>query len=187
MKKQSKDLRLKEYQDIFYKYPLVLVYHYNTLVYNRTTLEETKESLLSSVEKEYGSNVVSLSIKVVKNTLIKEAIKNTKYKEACSLFTGPTLILYSSDASPKLCDIVYNWRKQYNMLFLLGCKYYDSFLSTQDFDELAKLPNNKGDIVQQVLATLQNPIMVLNSLLSINQNILCNTLELQQQTSKEEN
>lgn len=187
MKKQNKDLRLQEYKNIFTQYPMILIYHYNTLVYNHTTLDEAKQSLLNEFDKLDISKDMHLYIKVVKNTLVREAIKETKYKNASSLFTGPTLMLYTNETSPKLCDIISNWKKQYSMLHLLGCKYYDSFLTAQEFEEMAKLPNNKGDVVQYMLGVLQSPVIELTSLLSINQNVLCNTLAMQEEINSQSN
>nr|YP_007890543.1 ribosomal protein L10 [Histiona aroides]AGH24037.1 ribosomal protein L10 [Histiona aroides] len=187
MRKENKDLRLQEYREIFNQYPMILVYHYNTLVYNHTTLDEAKQNLLNELEKQNISQELCVSVKVVKNTLVREAIKNTIYKNASNLFTGPTLLLYSNNASPKLCDVLLNWKKQYSMLHLLGCKYYNSFITSSDFEDMAKLPNNKGDVVQHMLGILQSPVIELTSLLSINQNVLCNTLAMQEEINNQPN
>lgn len=173
MKKINKSLICNTYADILDKYPVVLVYHYNSLVYNRTTIEHAKQLLLNSLQNTYSCNDIIVSVKVVNNKLMREAIKNSVYINTKHLYLGPTLLLYCNNTSPNIVRSLIKWSQSINGLSLLGGKYTNYLVGAE---ELQSIPD-ANTIYSTFTSDISKPTSELIQVLSRHQNALCETLD----------
>jgi len=77
---------------------------------------------------------------VTKNTLAKLASKDTDYEGLQDLFTGPTGIVYSTDAVAA-AKVAYNFAKKNDKLVILGGGLGAKVLDVAGVEALAKLPS----------------------------------------------
>jgi large subunit ribosomal protein L10 len=80
------------------------------------------------------------TVKVAKNRLAKLALEGTDAKEIAGLFSGPTMVAYSSDpvAAPKISA---EFAKQHNKFVILGGALGRSVLDADGVKALAELPS----------------------------------------------
>ena len=77
---------------------------------------------------------------VTKNTLAKLGSKDTDYEGLQDLFTGPTGIVYSTDAVAA-AKVAYNFAKKNDKLVILGGGLGAKVLDVAGVEALAKLPS----------------------------------------------
>ncbi len=77
---------------------------------------------------------------VTKNTLAKLGSKDTDYEGLNDLFTGPTGIVYSTDAVAA-AKVAYNFAKKNDKLVILGGGLGAKVLDVAGVEALAKLPS----------------------------------------------
>nr|AGH24325.1 ribosomal protein L10 [Reclinomonas americana ATCC 50283] len=179
MKKQKKFLVSEEYIQIFNTFPFIIAFHYNHLVINDSVLEKKKQELQQLIEKmNIGVEKSSVHLKVVKNKLMQSSLKKSKYKNISTLFSGPTLLLYTTIASPVVCEQILEWKKNDDNFIFLGGKYENDLISVNDLVEITKLSKSKEESIIKTIGILNNPIIELLNVLSQNQLETLNTLQM---------
>ena len=121
-------------------------------------------SEISSLRDEIKTNSDS-NFRVAKNTLIKRAIQDTKFKIVEKLFSGPTSVAYSNDPV-STSKVVVEFAKENEKLKILGGVMGDQELSVDDIKQLASLPSMdeiRAKIVGLLVSTQSNIVSVLSS------------------------
>lgn len=181
MKKQKKFLVSEEYIKIFNTFPFVVAFHYNHLSINDNFLDKKKQELQQLIETISIENKIknsSVYLKVIKNKLMQSSLKKSKYKNISTLFSGPTLLLYITIASPIICEKILEWKKNDDNFIFLGGKYENDLISVNDLIEITKLSKTKEESIVKKIAVLNNPVMELIHILSQNQLQTLNTLQM---------
>lgn len=95
------------------------------------------------------------SFRVAKNSLVKLALKGSKYEELTKLMTGPTAIAYSADpvAAAKAVD---EFAKANEKLKISGGVMGDIFLTPAQIKQLAELPS-LDQLRGKIVGLLQAP------------------------------
>lgn len=176
MKQQKKHLICDDYINIFVRNSLVLVLHYNNTVYNHITIRDIKNNLRESIHNGLPQihKLPTVNIKIVKNTLIKHSIQNTRYSKMIPLFAGPTLLVYLNEYSNTISNYIIDWCSQQNYMCLLGGKYNNSLISSSDLLELVQYSTNTNQIYLEHNNTIEEPTNQLISILEY-QNIQLHT------------
>lgn len=79
------------------------------------------------------------SYKVAKNTLVKIALKGSKFEGIANMFTGPTAIAASKD--PAVAKVAQKFAKDNEQLVIVGGAMGDKPLTANDVKALATLPS----------------------------------------------
>jgi large subunit ribosomal protein L10 len=102
---------------------------------------------------------------VVKNSLIKLAVKNTEFQILESFFTGPNAIAFSKDDPIKISKVIFEFSKNNEKLKIKAGTLNGKILNSKDIKTLAALPD-KEIIYAKLLGILKgiqsNLVMVLN-------------------------
>nr|AGH24392.1 ribosomal protein L10 [Reclinomonas americana ATCC 50284] len=178
MKKQKKFLVSEEYIQIFNTFPFIVAFHYNHLVINDSVLETKKQELQQLLETVCVKEKPSVNLKVVKNKLMQSSLKKSKYRNISTLFSGPTILLYLTIASPVICEKLLEWKKNDDNFIFLGGKYEDDLISVNDLIEITKLSKTIEEGIVKKMTLLNNPMMELINILSQNQLQTLNTLQM---------
>nr|AGH24258.1 ribosomal protein L10 [Reclinomonas americana ATCC 50633] len=178
MKKQKKFLVSEEYIKIFNTFPFIVAFHYNHLVINDSVLETKKQELQQLLETICVKEKPSVNLKVVKNKLMQSSLKKSKYRNISTLFSGPTILLYLTIASPVICEKLLEWKKNDDNFIFLGGKYEDDLISVNDLIEITKLSKTIEEGIVKKITLLNNPMMELINVLSQNQLQTLNTLQM---------
>ncbi|MFC5518896.1 50S ribosomal protein L10 [Kaistia terrae] len=114
--------------EVFQETNVVVVAHYAGLTVAELTALRGK------------ARVAGVSVKVAKNRLVKLALQGTESAHIADLFTGPTLVAYSSDpvAAPK---VVADFAKTNDKLVILGGAMGKTNLDPNGVKALATLPS----------------------------------------------
>ena len=114
--------------EVFQETNVVVVAHYAGLTVAELTALRGKARL------------AGVSVKVAKNRLVKLALQGTESAHIADLFTGPTLVAYSSDpvAAPK---VVADFAKTNDKLVILGGAMGKTNLDPNGVKALATLPS----------------------------------------------
>ena len=128
MDRAEKSELVSTMNEVFKETEVVVVAHYAGL----TVAELTA---LRARMREAGA-----SVKVAKNRLVKLALKGTDAETIADLFTGPTLVAYSSDpvAAPK---VAVDFAKTNDKLVILGGAMGKTNLDPNGVKALAALPS----------------------------------------------
>lgn len=136
-----------------------------------STIQERFERMASAVITDFrGLNVEKINMlrsefrkadveyRVVKNTLVKLAIKDQKYGEAVSEFLqGPTAIAWSYEDPVSPAKIIANFAKDNEKLKIKGGVIEDgTVLDAAGIEKLSKMPG-KAEIQAKLLATFMAP------------------------------
>lgn len=101
-----------------------------------------------------------VTIKVVKNRLVKVALQENKTLKAAdtSLLKGQLLYAVSTDDEVAPAQALANFAKKHSALQLVGAISAEGMLlATDEVKALATLPS-KDELIAQVLATLSSPV-----------------------------
>lgn len=128
MNRTEKQEAIEAYNGLFTESNSVVVCSYKGL-----TVSDLNE-FRAELRKEGGNFTVT------KNTLAKLASKDTDYEGLNDLFTGPTGIVYSTDAVAA-AKVAYNFAKTNDNLVILGGGLGDKVLDVAGVEALAKLPS----------------------------------------------
>jgi large subunit ribosomal protein L10 len=114
--------------EVFQEANVVVVAHYAGLTVAELTALRGK------------ARQVGVSVKVAKNRLVKLALQGTDSAHIADLFTGPTLVAYSSDpvAAPKVAT---DFAKTNDKLVILGGAMGKTNLDPNGVKALASLPS----------------------------------------------
>jgi len=90
--------------------------------------------------------------KVIKNTLLKRAVKDTPLEEIGQLLAGPTAMVYSGDDPLQPAKVLVKYVKEYKPLEIKGA-FFEGFRSPEEVVELSKMPG-KDELRSKLLATM---------------------------------
>ena len=176
MRKQQKNLIRTQYLGILESKPLILILHYNNYVDNYTSIDDIRSVLYKNMTTLQTNMPLEISLRVVKNRLIRNIVKDTRYKNMSSLFTGPTLLLYSDTASVPVCAMLYQWAKQYTHIQILGGIFKNDLISVSDLAAIINSPVDTRYVHNEYISCVETPVRQLLRVLSSNNDHLHNTI-----------
>ena len=146
LKKQIVSAELK---DILQHSQLAVLYHYNDL-----SVQEW-----DSLRLKLGAKGVKL--KIFPSKVSAKVLKGTKYENMGSLFTGPSVLVFSE--SPVLSDLL-TVTKGEKKLMVLGGLLENQLFTPKGLDSYTKLPSLEATR-QELVGILSHPQTALSSLL----------------------
>ena len=152
MKREQKELFIKNLKSILSENSLVLVFHYRGM--SMTDMTDLRVKSFNS-----GCN-----IKVTKNRLTKLALEGTDKSELTELFDGPTAIAYSNDPV-QLTKLLTNFAKNNSNLVILGGIMDNEILTVEKIEILSKLPSLE-EIRAQLIGLISTPAQKIASVLT---------------------
>ena len=93
---------------------------------------------LTQLRKEAKSQAVQL--KVIKNTLAKRALENTKFDSLNEILTGPTLLAFSMNDFQSAAKLVKDFAAKEESFEVKGLSIGEGFLEPNELKALASLP-----------------------------------------------
>ena len=153
MKREQKEIFIKNLKTIIRENSLILVFHYRGMSMNDMT------------DLRVQSFNTGCNIKVTNNRLTKLALKETDKVELSDLFDGPTAIAYSNDPA-SLTKLVVDFAKNNNNLVVLGGIMDNEILSVEKIEILSKLPS-LDEARAQLIGLLNTPTQKIAEILSV--------------------
>ena len=152
MKRDQKEIFIKNLKNILSENSLVLVFHYRGM--SMTDMTDLRVQSFNS-----GCN-----IKVTKNRLTKLALEGTNKSELSDLFNGPTAIAYSNDPV-QLTKLLTNFAKNNSNLVILGGIMDNEILTIEKIEILSKLPSLE-EIRAKLIGLISTPAQNIASVLT---------------------
>tara|TARA_Y100000992_G_scaffold37929_1_gene21272 strand:- start:58 stop:564 length:507 start_codon:yes stop_codon:yes gene_type:complete len=152
MKRDQKEIFIKNLKNILSENSLVLVFHYRGM--SMTDMTDLRVQSFNS-----GCN-----IKVTKNRLTKLALEGTNKSELSDLFNGPTAIAYSNDPV-QLTKLLTNFAKNNSNLVILGGIMDNEILTIEKIEILSTLPSLE-EIRAQLIGLISSPAQKIASVLT---------------------
>ena len=100
----------------------------------------------------YDNNVY---VKVVKNTLLKRAVKETEHSCLDDLLVGP-LAFAASEDPVAVAKVLNKYAKEYDALEIKAGSMNGQLLSTSEIKALAQLPS-RDELLAKLMGTMQAP------------------------------
>ena len=110
---------------------------------------------LTQLRKEAKSQAVQL--KVIKNTLAKRALENTKFDSLNEILTGPTLLAFSMNDFQSAAKLVKEFAAKEESFEVKGLSIGEGFLEPNELKALASLPS-KEEAISMLLGLMQAPL-----------------------------
>ena len=110
---------------------------------------------LTQLRKEAKSHAVQL--KVIKNTLAKRALENTKFDSLNEILTGPTLLAFSMNDFQSAAKLVKDFAAKEESFEVKGLSIGEGFLEPNELKALASLPS-KEEAISMFLGLIQAPL-----------------------------
>ena len=152
MKREQKEIFIKNLKTIMSENSLVLVFHYRGM--SMTDMTNLRVQSFNS-----GCN-----IKVTKNRLTKLALEGTNKSELSDLFNGPTAIAYSNNPV-QLTKLLTNFAKNNSNLVILGGIMDNEILTIEKIEILSTLPSLE-EIRAQLIGLISSPAQKIASVLT---------------------
>ncbi len=89
-----------------------------------------------------------VTVKVVRNTLVKRAVEGTEFECLGESFTGPTLIAFSNEHPGAAARLLKDFAKEQEAFEVKGAAFEGEFIPAADIDRLAKLPTYEEALAQ---------------------------------------
>ena len=153
MKREQKEIFIKNLKTIIGENSLILVFHYRGMSMNEMT------------DLRVQSFNTGCNIKVTNNRLAKLALKETDKVELSGLFDGPTAIAYANDPA-SLTKLVVEFAKNNNNLVIQGGIMDNEILSVEKIEILSKLPSLE-EIRAQLIGLINSPAQKIASVLTV--------------------
>ena len=118
---------------------------------------------LTSLRKEAKNQ--SVHLKVIKNTLAKRALENTKFDSLNDILTGPTLLAFSMDDFQSAAKLIKDFASNEESFEVKGLSIGEGFLEPNELKALASLPS-KEEAISMLLGLMQAPLNKLASTLN---------------------
>ena len=99
-------------------------------------------------------------IKVVKNNMLKMALKGSKYASIGEKVTGPQILATSSDNPGEFAKLVKNFIDEHENIELKSLAYKGNELNLVEIKKLASLPTYE-EAISQLMSVMQAPIQKL--------------------------
>jgi len=113
-------------------------------------------------QKARQSNVY---VRVIKNTLAKQAVEGTNYECLQSAFQGPVLIALSKDEPNSAARMIREFKKKNEKLEVKALALNGRLYGGEDLDKVADLPS-KDEAIAQLLSLLKTPMTQLTRTLA---------------------
>ena len=110
---------------------------------------------LTQLRKEAKS--LSVQLKVIKNTLAKRALENTKFDSLNEILTGPTLLAFSMNDFQSAAKLVKDFAAKEESFEVKGLSIGEGFLEPNELKALASLPS-KEEAISMLLGLMQAPL-----------------------------
>ena len=110
---------------------------------------------LTQLRKEAKSK--SVQLKVIKNTLAKRALENTKFDSLNEILTGPTLLAFSMNDFQSAAKLVKDFAATEESFEVKGLSIGEGFLEPNELKALASLPS-KEEAISMLLGLMQAPL-----------------------------
>ena len=118
---------------------------------------------LTNLRKEAKNQ--SVQLKVIKNTLAKRALENTKFDSLNDILTGPTLLAFSMDDFQSAAKLIKDFAANEESFEVKGLSIGEGFLEPNELKALASLPS-KEEAISMLLGLMQAPLNKLASTLN---------------------
>ncbi|KAJ2008165.1 hypothetical protein H4R26_000370 [Coemansia thaxteri] len=157
---QRKQYLFSEYEGQFVSSPAVVVVQHHNL--------NGSEQL--DYRRELKVNAQGARLMIVRSKMIKAVLRNTRFTNLGSLFSGPTAIVYWEAAERDGFDSMLavkqamDLTKKQKRVVLMGAKYGDTLLNPAMMKEFVGLPHI-DQLRAQVLGVIQSPAQQLTSVL----------------------
>ncbi len=115
---------------------------------------------LTQLRKDAKDQAVQL--KVIKNTLARRALENTKFDSLNNVLTGPTLLAFSMNDFQSAAKVVRDFAKKEETFEVKGLSIGEGFIDPAELQALASLPS-KEEAISILLGLLNAPIQKLTS------------------------
>ena len=168
----AKDQQIKEFNTAFKTNPSIMVVEYKGL-----TVKEM-EKLRKDVR---GAQA---ELKVVKNTLLRIAAKDTDIEQIDELFDGPTAVAICESDPTAVAKVFVDTIKSAPMLKVKGGFIEGSVLDANAISELSKLPS-RPELIAQFMGLIRTPLSNFVGALSQMQVKLLYALEALKATKEE--
>ncbi|MEW6143387.1 MAG: 50S ribosomal protein L10 [Thermodesulfobacteriota bacterium] len=145
LSKAAKNELVREFNDVFKANPSVMVVEYKGL-----TVKEL-ESLRASLRK------ADAELKVVKNTLLRIAAKDTQIEQINDLFEGPTAVAICEKDATAVAKVFVESLKKLPLLKIKGGIVEGSVIGEGQISDLSKLPSRQ-ELISQFLGLLKSPV-----------------------------
>ena len=110
---------------------------------------------LTNLRKEAKNQ--SVQLKVIKNTLAKRALENTKFDSLNDILTGPTLLAFSMDDFQSAAKLIKDFASNEESFEVKGLSIGEGFLEPNELKALASLPS-KEEAISMLLGLMQAPL-----------------------------
>ena len=107
----------------------------------------------------------SVHVKIIKNTLAKKALEDTKFDSLNEVLTGPTLLAFSLEDYQSAAKLIKDFSANEESFEVKGLSIGEGFLSAQELNSLASLPS-KEEAISMILGLLNAPLQKLASTLN---------------------
>jgi large subunit ribosomal protein L10 len=142
---QAKELKVKEIEQKIADASLIVFSDYRGL--NVEEVTELRNKL----------RVPGVEFKVLKNTMMRFALKNAGFEEVANQVEGPNAILFSNDDVVTPAKTMFEFTRQHPNLEIKFGILEGQTIATDKIKALADLPSREV-LVAQVLGTMQAPI-----------------------------
>jgi large subunit ribosomal protein L10 len=145
LSKAAKNELVSEINNVFKGNPSVMVVEYKGL-----TVKEM-ESLRKNLKN------ADAQLKVIKNTLLRIAAKDTNIERINDLFEGPTAVAICENDPTAVAKVFMESLKKLPHLKLKGGVVEGSIIGESEISDLSKLPSRQ-ELIAQFLGLLQSPV-----------------------------
>lgn len=142
---------------------------------------ELKKKLRESAKRGSADSGQGIAFEVIKNTLFKIALKNTKIELDEKLLDQPIALIWSAEDEVMPAKITVDFAKEAEKLQLVGGIIDKKFVDTDMIKQLAALPSRE-ELYAKLVSTLNAPIHRLVNVLQGNLRSLVFILKQYQQT-----
>ena len=97
-----------------------------------------------------------VDLRVVKNTLVRRAVKDTPYEAIADQFVGPLMYGFSEDPVA-VAKVLYNFAQDHKQLVIKGGAMGDHVLSMDEVHKLAEMPS-RDELLAKLMATMNEPV-----------------------------
>ncbi len=104
---------------------------------------------MTALRKAARANAVY--VKVVRNTLARRAVEGTAFECLSDVFTGPTLIAFSTEHPGAAARLLKDFAKEQAKFEVKGAAFEGNFIPAADIDRLAKLPTYEEALAQLMM------------------------------------
>mgnify|MGYP001223098990 CR=1 FL=1 len=123
----------------------------------------TSVSELTTLREEARN--ASVHLKVIRNTLAKRALTDTKFSCLDELLVGPTILAFSLEDPASAAKLAYNFNKVNSNFKVKGISMGETLLELTRLDDIANLPS-KDEAIAQLAGLLNAPLVKFVSLMN---------------------